>query len=156
MGKYGKVIFLAMLTALTLRSHRGREVRYQPMALVTQVEVSCRDGDRQLRRVYTQPEKMCQVLNYLRLQKNLGAPHTNPERIMGPAYRICIRTLDGRQHIYQQRADRYLSREYAPWQIIEPTGQLRRILQQTPSDTILGTHHDALAGQFTIYPPDDS
>lgn len=138
MGKFGKVCFFTLLLALILSGSHGTKPSYQPMAVVTRVEVTCREGEHWLRRTYTKPEKICRILNYLRLRENLGQPSSDPERICGPSYRICIRTLDGSSHIYQQRADRYLSKEFGPWQTIvtEQPEQLRQILLRNRSDTM--------------------
>lgn len=137
MGRYWKIFWLVLFVAVSLRSQQAPDrPRYRPIAVVTRVEVSCREGSYQLRRVYTRPEKMEKILNYLRLQKNMGAPMEDPERMLGAAYRILVETSDGTSHIYQQRLDRYLSRDYKPWQKIESeqAGQLRRILQMNRTD----------------------
>lgn len=104
--------------------------------VVTQVDVVYDYGYGQIQRHYTQPQKIQLVLNYLRLQENLGPADMDPERVKGSAFRIDVRLSDGTGRVYYQRCGRYLSKEYHSWQKIDPkqAALFSQMLQRTPTD----------------------
>lgn len=95
----------------------GCAAKPKPLHLVTKISVTDRAG---ITKDYTEPQKMETILYYLRSLEPQGRPDTDPERIMGEAYRICVEYADGGQSIYRQRANRFLSRDAHPWQKIDP------------------------------------
>lgn len=107
-----------------------------PLPLVTRVQISGQLQDAPFSSQYTDPDKMETILRYLRGLKTGGAPDTDPERIMGSHYRICIYRSDGTCHIYRQQADRYLSVDSRPWKKIPPKKALRLagLLKTLPPD----------------------
>ena len=133
MGKFGK-LFLLFVTAFVFSGCTRQAPPH--LAVVTEVDVVCRRDGIPMERRYTSPEKMERLLNYLRMQENLGFAETDPERLVGDMYTIDVRLSDGQHHIYQQRADRYFSRDYRPWHSIdtEQAGMLENLLLRMPSD----------------------
>lgn len=115
------------------------QARQMPsLPVVEQVDVECRQGAVRQRRHYTSGEKMSWVLNYLRMQKNLGKPEKNPEQTGGDSYTIRVFLSDGHQVTYRQRSDRYFCRDDQPWQMIDPDwgGCFYYLLQTLPSDPV--------------------
>lgn len=105
--------------------------------VVARVEVSCCQSGEVQQFTYRMPQKMEAVLSYLRLLEYRGKATIDPERIRGDSYQIAVITADGTTHNYYQRADRYLSRDNHPWEMIDPkqAQNLRLLLQEMPSDT---------------------
>lgn len=128
-------IFLCVLPiiALALVTKKKETVS---LKLVTDVELVCQEGDHIICRHYTKPHKVQQVLNYLRLQKNLGQAEIDPERVRGTVIQIDICLSNGARHVYYQRAGQYLSRQYRPWQKINPVQAeaFTQLIRVTPSD----------------------
>ena len=107
-----------------------------PLKVVTEVELICQEGDNIICRHYTKSHKVRQVLNYLRLQKNLGQAEIDPERVRGTVMQIDVCLSNGTRHVYYQRAGQYLSRQYRPWQKINPkqAEAFTQLIRVTPSD----------------------
>lgn len=115
--------------------------------LVMQIDVTCTRQEQTLQRYYTDQEKMSAILNYLRLAKDQGPAETDPERILGDAFKIVLHYSDGSRKVYYQRADRYLSREQQRWGKIDPEfGMLLYpVVEYMESDLAVCNHpdHDA-------------
>ena len=128
--KIAWAIFLCLLLA------GCRLQTFQPVRVVTRVDVSCDRGYQVMRRQYTNPEKISMVLNYLRLQKDLGPPDTNPESAPGERMQIDVVMSDGTHRFYYQHAGEFLSEKNQIWHEIDSelaSGfQLR--LQMIPTD----------------------
>lgn len=88
--------------------------------VVSAVDVICDRGYQIQRRHFTQPEKMEMVLDYLRLQPDLGPVEKDPEKYAGQRIRIDVTLSDGTHRVYYQQGDRFLSRQLHPWQHIDP------------------------------------
>ena len=136
MGKTVKYLMLPVLLLFCLPGATAH--RQEPLLpVVDRVEVDCKQGAvHQLRR-YTSDEKMSWVLNFMRLQENLGQPEENPELAAGDVYTVTVHLSDGRERIYRQRADRYLQIDGDTWQKIDPDwgNNFYYLLQTLPSDT---------------------
>lgn len=128
-------IILLMLCLCLFSCSCGRKPPGQTR-VVTGVDVVVESHQGVIHRHYTKPHKIRQVLNYLRLQDSQGPADTDPERIAGPVMRIDVKLSDGSNKVYYQRSGRYLSRQYHPWQKIDPkqAAQFSQILQVTPTD----------------------
>ena len=87
-----------------------------PLNLVTRVWVTDASGST---KYYTQPQKMEVILYYLRSLEPLGKAKTDPERIIGAHYKICVEFSDGQRSVYRQRANRFLSRDSRPWEKVD-------------------------------------
>lgn len=133
MKKRGKFC-LILLFALLLSGWKKKPP--EAVRVVTRLDISCYHDYGISCWTYTQPEKMEWILNHLRQRKNLGTAQTDPERLLGDAYRIDICLSDGTHHVYYQRADRYFSRQGHAWQKTDPdqAAALRAFLQKISSD----------------------
>lgn len=135
MGRSWKIL-LPCLCLPVLLGGCSREERATQVPVVTQVEiVSIQEGTR-IERCYTGQQKIVPVLNYLRMLDDQGRTDVDPERVFGDVYRIRICLSNGKEHVYWQRADRYVSRDRHAWRLVdsEQAKQLHGILQETPSD----------------------
>ena len=107
-----------------------------PLRVVSRVDVICDRGYQILRRQYTEPEKISMVLNYLRLQKDLGKPNVDPEMILGDTMQIDVTMSDGTHRLYYQQAGRFLSEKKENWHEIDPklASGFELRLQMIPTD----------------------
>lgn len=128
--------WLCLLLAVFFLSGCGKKA-FTPSAVVTSVQITAGGTRRPLRRLYTEPDKIQMVLDYLRLQEGEGPADTDPERLTGTDFVIDVRLSDGSHSIYYQRGGRYLSGKYRPWQKIDEkkAADFYRMLRQTPTDT---------------------
>lgn len=108
----------------------------EPLRVVTQVDVACDRGYQVLRRQYKSPEKVSMVLNYLRLQKDLGPPEIDPDSVEGDRLQIDVTMSDGTHRFYYQRSDRLLSEKHENWHMIDPelASAFALRLQMIPTD----------------------
>ena len=129
---------IALLLILILSGCRQKDVQDASLRLVTRIDVTCYYGDSQLDRQYTAPDKMEQVLLYLRLLDRGLEATTDPEKLDGIHYKIILHYSNGQQRIYHQRTDGYISENFKPWLKIDPEqGKLLpHLLLEVPSDTI--------------------
>lgn len=117
----------------------GCQEKNEPeISLVTGVEITCRHGDETIHRIYTQPGKVQRVLYYLRLQETKGYARVDPERILGDAAWIRVQLSDGKQRVYRQRADRFVSRDCHRWKRIDESWgrRLYSMMLLIPSDPV--------------------
>ena len=117
MGKFRKFFSIVVFTLL-LSGCNGKPP--QAPNLVTGIHVAGVHQDAPLEIFYSDPRKMEAILYYLRSLEDLGAPDTDPERIMGDRFKITVSFTDGSQNIYRQQADRFLSYNSHPWQKVDP------------------------------------
>lgn len=122
-----KAAFLAvcvLLPVLCLRSASRADWK-QPCILVTRVEVVYTRPDATIRRIYTRPEKMASILNYLRILPYRGKPQTDP---LGcpDGYDITLHYSNGKRRLFRQRGDRYLSKGENCWEQVD--GDRARLL----------------------------
>lgn len=134
MGKFFKLLPLVAILFCISGSVQIRKKVEIPV--VEGMEVLCRQGSVEQHRQYNSPEKMEAVLNYFRMQKNLGPAAGDPLYPSGDLYIVKVWMTDGKYHLYQQRSDRYFSRDRRPWQLIDPEHGcgLYFLLQTMPSD----------------------
>lgn len=102
--------------------------------VVTGIDIFYRQNQDSLERHYTSSEKMQLVLNYLRLLEYAGIPDTDPEMYTGNVCRISLQLAGGGSRTYYLYADRFLSVDYRPWQIIVPDRSLVTVLHLMPND----------------------
>lgn len=126
------------LVILILPGCRHNDAQISPLRLVTQIDVTCHYGQSLLTRRYTATDKMEQILLYLRLLNRGLTANTDPEQLDGIHYKIVLHYSNGKQRIYHQRADGYLSENFKPWLKIDPEqGKLLlHLLLEVPSDTV--------------------
>lgn len=129
---------IMMITAILLPFLLSgcRQSRLQPISVVTCVDVVYDRGYQILRRQYTNPEKVSMVLNYLRLQKDLGPPDVDPLKTFGDRMKIDVTMSNGTHRLYYQQSGKFLSGKNQVWHKIDPKRafefQLR--LQMIPTD----------------------
>ena len=133
MGKFGKML-LCFLCAILLCGCKKAEPK--PVTLVTRVQVQCRQAGDTVLRSYTDPEKMDAVLLYLAGARPYGVADRDPEQVIGRRISILLELSDGSTHTYRQWADRYFSKNYARWRLVDPekAARLYGLLQALPSD----------------------
>ena len=123
----------AMVCCLLAGCGRGADA---PLRVVSRIDVTCDRGYQILRRQYTEPEKITMVLNYLRLQKDLGKPNVDPEMILGDRMRIDVILSDGTHRFYYQQSGQFLSEKKDDWHKIDPklASGFELRLQMIPTD----------------------
>lgn len=129
------LIFMAAILLLVMLSGCRAE-KPEPLRVVTQVDVACDRGYQIMRRQYTKPEKVSMVLNYLRLQKNLGPPNVDPDLILGNRMQIDVTLSDGTHRLYYQHSGVFLSEMNQKWHEIDPklASNFDFRLQMIPTD----------------------
>ena len=117
MKKYWRILLMISLCLFFCGcgKKQGRPVR-----VVTQVDIVYENGKQTFHRRYTKPQKIGQILTYLRLQESLGAAELDPERLTGPEISIRVCRSDGSVCSYYQQGNCYLSKKYHPWQKVDP------------------------------------
>ena len=111
---------MMLLAAMVLCLSGCAEKRENGGPVVCEVDVTCRRGKQMQQFQYTQPGKMEMVLDYLRLQPDLGPVDADPERYAGEQIRIDVILSDGTARVYYQQAGQFMSRQLHPWQRIDP------------------------------------
>ena len=127
------IIILGVFLILTVNAKFNQEKQSN---LVIRAEVmGNRDGETVFRS-YTQSEKISGVLNHLRRLMPYIPAKENPELLPGESYTIILHFWDGRQRIYRQHANEYLSVDNEIWRHIdqEQAAQLYPYLEKTQSD----------------------
>lgn len=137
MKKQIKLFMLICFSVITLSGCRKNNADPDPLCrVVTQVDIFCQHEDVQIRRHYTDTQKMEWVLLYLRLLKPRGRPETDPDSIDADIYEITLHFSDSTRRVYRQKDHRYLAKDAHPWQRIDP-GQaagLYALMRHVPSD----------------------
>ena len=139
MDRRKNIVFLITLLMIALCGCSSQPTPMDaapPPRFVTQVDVVCQNGPQSLTRQYTSPEKIGSMLLYLRLLHPIGNADTDPELLTGNIFKITVHLSDGKQHVYYQQSDRYLSKDLQPWQQIEEkyADNLEPLLQSMSSD----------------------
>ena len=113
-----------------------REKAAVPLRVVTHVDVAYDRGYQILRRQYTKPEKVSMVLNYLRLQKDMGDPNVDPEMVLGDRMQIDVVMSDGTHRYYYQQSGHFLCEKNEKWHMIDPklSENFDFYLQMIPTD----------------------
>ncbi len=136
MEKTGKIAALFIAVGLLLCGCRASAAGQpaQPLRVVTQVDVTCRQDEDIWQRHYTQPEKAQAVLSYLRLLKYRGTE--TPEETDGLLFEIQVLFSNGSQKAFFQQGDSHLRRDGGPWEKIDPEQgcKLLPLLERLPSD----------------------
>ncbi len=141
MKKFTGLFLLFCFIALTF-SGCGRNKTADPLCrVVTGVDIFCQHENVQIRRHYTDTQKMEWVLIYLRLLKPRSNPKTDPESIDADVYNITLHFSDSTKKTYRQKDHRYLSKDAGPWQTIDPgkAAGLYALMRYVPSDPATST-----------------
>lgn len=104
--------------------------------LVTGMRVEMRQEQETLCRKYTDPQKIEAVLSYLRALQEQDHSCSTPERYAGPRYRIELYYSDGSTGYVFQHANRFLSRDFHPWQEVNSkyAAFLLPLIKSMPND----------------------
>ena len=104
--------------------------------LVTQIIITGESEAGSIHRHYDSPEKMRQVLLYIRSVRRGFHGQVDPPAMEGSS--ICITTVsaDNTQKVYRQNNDQYFQLDTGVWQQIDPKNgaALWELLMQLPSD----------------------
>jgi len=127
------LIFTAALCLLlTVYFFRAKAVT----GFVTHADVTWQSQQHRHHRHYESPEKIQQLLYYLRSLRPKGNAKIDPETLGGNTCKIVLYYQNGQRQIYYQQADRYLSVDAHPWERIIPeqAAKLYLLLEEMPSD----------------------
>lgn len=91
-----------------------------PYRVVTQVQIRYQNGTLESQRQFFQEDNIRNILAYLRYIDPYGTPKEDPEQASGRIFDIHVIYSDGSQHLYEQRADRYMRINGGPWKLIDP------------------------------------
>ncbi len=133
MGKKG-FLCLCLTVLLSFCGCRVNAAAPPALHIATRIDVHYRFSDTAITRQFTQPAKMEAILNYLRLLEYAGIPEGDPEQHIGDTCRITVQLADGSRRIYHLHANRYLSRDFRPWEKVESSQDLPALLQSLPTD----------------------
>lgn len=127
------VLFLSVIMCGCGLLHSGKP----PLRVVTAVDVSCRQENREISRHYESFEKMEAVLLYIRLADKGRPPTENPNTLDADTWQICVNLSDGQQHIYKQKDHRYFYRPGTGWRTLDPAhaAKLYALLRHYKSDS---------------------
>ncbi len=108
----------------------------EPYRIITQVNVTYRNGALETQRQFFEEANIRQILGYLRFADPYGKPREDPEQASGRHFDIILVYSDGSQRLYQQRADRYMRIDGGPWKEVDPQKalMLSGLLGMMPSD----------------------
>lgn len=143
MAKRICVLFLAVLLLCAGCRHRSQKV--ENWSVVSEICVTCEQGGRVTRQIYTSQWKMRQILNCIRDVGQKFTPSTDPDTLPGRIYSITLTHTDGSQRIYQTKDDCYIRICREPWQQADPQklSELHLLLQSLPGDDAsLGQRQD--------------
>ena len=115
-----KKLILLLLLCCLLCGCKSEAPVITPPALVTRVQVTVYTQKDVLRRTYTSPQKMENVLYLLRQFDPYGKSDRDPELLSGRRFIVQIERSDGSVRIHRIIADRYYSVDARRWQKIEP------------------------------------
>ena len=136
------ILLLCMLSGCG--GDRVGETKPAGYRVVTQIHVFQRNTFGETEYRYEDPERMQQILNYLRWVDPYGIPEEDPMTQPGEEFVIRMYYSDGTTKIYHQRCDRYLRVGEGAWKKIAPErgrelrgllGNLGRGETHTPADS---------------------
>ena len=113
-----------------------KQVDMQQCRVVTGIAVTYLNGPIQCQRQYSNPDKMQQILDYLRTAAAYGVPAEDPENTAGSDFYIVLSYSDGCQKYYRQKANRFLRDTDGIWKKLDPSrgAKLGQIIGQMESD----------------------
>ncbi|MBO5953520.1 MAG: hypothetical protein J6Q53_05325 [Oscillospiraceae bacterium] len=129
------IIFLTVVLCM-LTGCRKKELSESVSRIVTQVSVISTNEGQLYEKIYTAPEKMKVMLNYLRLLDPYTTTDITPDTFRTDAYEITVSYSDGTNTIYRQIYNQYLQEGDGAWKRIDPVhgSALLPIVSSMPSD----------------------
>ena len=137
MKRIGCVFMVAVLMCVFLSGCGQKKYEASaPLKLVSHIEILYDYRQSQLRRLYTDTDKIDVVLHYLHKLTPYGLAADDPEYLQGDSCKITVHLSDGSQHIYRMRGSRYLSVEFHQWQNVDYNkgSVLFHLFRHLPSD----------------------
>ena len=129
------LIFLAVFSCLAAGCGKQTKVDGSiPLCrVVTHITV---ESPQAPQRLYSSPDKMRRILNYLRLLEPFPPEQPSGDMPQQELYRITLYQSDGSSQTYLQMGDRFIQQESQPWQAIDPDqgGKLPSLLHAIPGD----------------------
>ena len=128
-----KFMIFLLATFSVILSNFGKPTQEPlPPHVVTHITIESPDSPSQL---YSSPDKMRKVLNYLRVLETFP-PEAQPPAADPERYRITLHHPDGSTVVYQQSGNGYFRSEEESWQAIDPEqcGKLHALLHAVPPD----------------------
>ena len=134
--KCRKFLFFLLFLMSVATGCRHSEQIQSAAQVVMQVSVESTNEGRLFRRIYTAPEKMKIMLNYLRKLDPYTATDITPDTFRTDAYEITVLYSDGTSSVYRQIYNQYFQQDSGPWKRIDPAhgAALLSILSNMPSD----------------------
>ena len=131
-----RILFYLVMLSCILTGCRQKDAAHPASRVVTQVSVVSTNEGQQYHRIYTAPEKMKVMLNYLRKLDPYTATDIEPDTFRTDAYEITVSYSDGSNSIYRQIYNQYLQQGDGAWKRINPANgsALLPILSSMPSD----------------------
>lgn len=131
-----RLLFVLVAAALLFGGcHRSKNIGVQ-RNVVTRIVIECEYQGYQFRRQYTSPEKMRQVLLYIRSVRSPFTVEPGEDALMGSSIRITTVSADETTKTYHQINDRYFREGLSGWEKIDPekAAKLWDVILTTPSD----------------------
>lgn len=132
------ILFFFLTLTAGCRSQQSEATAPEAYRVVTQIEIVYHHKPIVSEGTFSDPEKMQQILLYLRQISPYGTPAEDPEQAEGSDFYITLHYSDRSKKVYHQRADRFLRINNGPWKRIDPKKamKLSEILATMDSDTI--------------------
>ena len=115
---------------------KSSQANQEGYRVVTQIDVQYRKNPLIAEGTFTAPEKMQQILYYLRKISPYGTPKDDPEQVQGSDFYITLSYSDQTKKTYHQRDNRFMRVDDGPWKRIDPQRalMLTQILESMSSD----------------------
>ena len=130
-----KLGFIFLFLPLLCACHQKAPEK-APVAVVTEITVTREEQGTVTRQIYTNPEKLRQILTAIRQLGQKFNPSVDPETLPQASFHILLHRSDGSDQIYRTKADRYIRFDHQPWQQTdsESLTHLTELLRHLPGD----------------------
>lgn len=120
---------VAAVCLLAVGCHMNKPGRH---GVVYRITVECQDK----RAIYTDQEKMSQILNALRQLGQKTLAREEPDLLPEQLYQITLERSDGKSTVYHTAGERFLQINQEPWKQTEPKAlwDLLHLLEELPPD----------------------
>jgi hypothetical protein len=105
-------------------------------AIVTQIVISGQTAEGPIHRYYGSPDKMQQVLLYIRKASTGFHAQVDPDTVEGPSVSISTVSVDNTRKVYHQKNNDLFQTDTGVWQQLDPEAgaDLWELIRQLPSD----------------------
>lgn len=131
-----RILAFCLIATLCTGCGRRRNPAEEDWPVVSMITVTSHPEGQERHLVYTNQDKMRQILNGLRTLGQKTSPDVNPDDLPLQGHTIAFAYTDGSQRIYQTKGGRYIRRVPGPWQQADPkkVTELDTLLQTLPAD----------------------